>query len=99
MRIVRRAVATLCALLGAQGASMAQAAPKVTMAVVGGRIIDGYGGPVLENGVILMGTRPWYRWQNQGAMALAFNAIANWNALNGATTPVTSTRPTTRGSH
>jgi hypothetical protein len=34
--------------------------------------------------VILMGTRPWYRWQNQGAMAMAFNAIANWNVLGGA---------------
>ena len=54
MRTVRRAVATLCALLGAHSAALAQAAPKVTMAVVGGRIIDGYGGPVLENGVILI---------------------------------------------
>ena len=40
--------------------------------------------PVGAGHVILMGTRPWYRWQNQGAMALAFNAIANWNALGGA---------------
>ena len=54
MRTVRRAVATLCALFGAHSAALAQAAPKVTMAVVGGRIIDGYGGPVLENGVILI---------------------------------------------
>ncbi len=54
MRTARRAVATLCALLGAHSAALAQAAPKVTMAVVGGRIIDGYGGPVLENGVILI---------------------------------------------
>jgi hypothetical protein len=37
--------------------------------------------PVGTGHVILMGTRPWYRWQNQGAMAMAFNAIANWNAL------------------
>ena len=42
--------------------------------------------PVGAGHVILMGTRPWYRWQNQGAMALAFNAIANWNALGGAPT-------------
>ena len=54
MRIANRAVVTLCALLGAHSTLMAQAAPKVTMAVVGGRIIDGYGGPVLENGVILI---------------------------------------------
>ena len=54
MRIANGAVATLCALLGAHSTLMAQAAPKVTMAVVGGRIIDGYGGPVLENGVILI---------------------------------------------
>ncbi len=40
--------------------------------------------PVGAGHVILMGTRPWYRWQNQGSMALAFNAIANWNALGGA---------------
>ncbi|MCC6319274.1 MAG: amidohydrolase family protein [Gemmatimonadaceae bacterium] len=28
--------------------------PAATMAVVGGRIIDGYGGPVIENGVVLV---------------------------------------------
>jgi hypothetical protein len=38
--------------------------------------------PVGEGHVILMGTRPWYRWQTQGGMALAFNAIAHWNALS-----------------
>ncbi len=54
MRFARRAVATLCALLGAQGSVAAQATPRVTMAIVGGRIIDGYGGPVIENGVILI---------------------------------------------
>ena len=42
--------------------------------------------PVGAGHVILMGTRPWYRWQNQGSLALAFNAIANWNALGGAST-------------
>lgn len=30
------------------------AAPRVTLAVVGGRILDGYGGPVIENGVVLV---------------------------------------------
>jgi hypothetical protein len=39
--------------------------------------------PVGRGHVIFTGTRPWYRWQNQGAMAMAFNAIANWNALGG----------------
>jgi hypothetical protein len=39
--------------------------------------------PVGDGHVIYTGTRPWYRWQNQGAMAMAFNAIANWNALGG----------------
>ncbi len=38
--------------------------------------------PVGKGHVIFMGTRPWYRWQSQGAMAMAFNAIANWNALD-----------------
>ena len=28
--------------------------PAVTMAVVGGRVIDGFGGPVIENGVVLI---------------------------------------------
>ncbi|MEO7510216.1 MAG: amidohydrolase family protein [Gemmatimonadaceae bacterium] len=32
----------------------AQDSPRATLAVVGGRIIDGYGGPVIENGVILI---------------------------------------------
>jgi hypothetical protein len=52
--------------------------------------------PVGSGHVILMGTRPWYRWQNQGAMAMAFNAIANWNTLGGAT--VTPPAARTRGS-
>lgn len=54
--------------------------------------------PVGTGHVILMGTRPWYRWQNQGSMALAFNAIANWNALGGSTTAATAARPAVRGS-
>ena len=53
--------------------------------------------PVGNGHVILMGTRPWYRWQNQGAMALAFNAIANWNALGAQSTPVTATSSAARG--
>jgi hypothetical protein len=54
--------------------------------------------PVGAGHVILMGTRPWYRWQNQGAMALAFNAIANWNALGARTAALSAARPAVRGS-
>ncbi|MBC7897498.1 MAG: amidohydrolase family protein [Cytophagaceae bacterium] len=43
----------LCALSSAARAQV-PARPAVTMAIVGGRIIDGYGGPVIENGVILV---------------------------------------------
>lgn len=32
----------------------AQGAARPTLAIVGGRIIDGYGGPVIENGVVLV---------------------------------------------
>ncbi len=53
--------------------------------------------PVGNGHVILMGTRPWYRWQNQGAMALAFNAIANWNALSAAPATTSAARSGTRG--
>ena len=53
--------------------------------------------PLGAGHVILMGTRPWYRWQNQGSMALAFNAIANWNVLGGAGAPATAARAGTRG--
>src|SRR5687767_206061 len=31
--------------------------------------------------VVLFGTRPFWRWQTQGAFAMAINAMANWNAL------------------
>ena len=58
MNMVRRVgptlFALLCAVPGASTALVAQAAPRVTMAVVGGRIIDGYSGPVIENGVLLI---------------------------------------------
>jgi hypothetical protein len=53
--------------------------------------------PVGNGHVILMGTRPWYRWQNQGSMALAFNAIANWNALSMPATTQLTARPPQRG--
>ncbi len=51
-RAVRRAMPPVLALLLA--APIAAQTAKPTMAVVGGRIIDGYGGPVIENGVILI---------------------------------------------
>jgi imidazolonepropionase-like amidohydrolase len=44
----------VCALVSVHASAAAQPSPRVTMAVVGGRIIDGYGGPVIENGVILV---------------------------------------------
>lgn len=54
--------------------------------------------PVGAGHVILMGTRPWYRWQNQGSMAMAFNAIANWNSLSPIPAATTAARVGTRGS-
>ncbi len=39
---------TLAAVASAQGD------PRPTLAIVGGRVIDGYGGPVIENGVVLV---------------------------------------------
>ncbi|MCC6928497.1 MAG: amidohydrolase family protein [Gemmatimonadaceae bacterium] len=50
------AVAALAALAVIPGwrVAAAQGAPRPTLAIVGGRIIDGYGGPVIENGVILV---------------------------------------------
>jgi imidazolonepropionase-like amidohydrolase len=54
MRTRGRMITAVCAVAMAHATLAAQAAPRVTMAVVGGRIIDGYGGPVIENGVILV---------------------------------------------
>ncbi len=50
----RRATIAILTLLGASTVGVAQSPPRVTMAIVGGRIIDGYGGPVIENGVVLV---------------------------------------------
>lgn len=45
----------LASLLAAPAIDLdAQPAPRPTLAVVGGRVIDGYGGPVIENGVVLV---------------------------------------------
>ena len=54
MRPIGCMITVVCAVALARTTLAAQAAPRVTMAVVGGRIIDGYGGPVIENGVILV---------------------------------------------
>lgn len=45
---------TSFAPLAAQSRLGAQASSPPTLAIVGGRIIDGYGGPVIENGVVLI---------------------------------------------
>lgn len=44
----------LAALLAVPALARAQAAPRPTLAIVGGRVIDGYGGPVIEDGVVLV---------------------------------------------
>jgi len=43
--------------------------------------------PVGKGHVVLFSTRPFWRWQTQGAFALAINAIANWNALDAGQSP------------
>ncbi len=43
--------------------------------------------PVGNGHVVLFATRPFWRWQTQGAWAMAFNAMVHWNALAGAGTP------------
>ena len=52
---MRRSIAVAILSFACASRSPAQArTPAVTLAVVGGRIIDGYGGPVMENGVVLV---------------------------------------------
>ncbi|MCC7053420.1 MAG: amidohydrolase family protein [Gemmatimonadaceae bacterium] len=75
MHTARRAVALLlCALAGVRATAGAQAPPRVTMAVVGGRIIDGYGGPVIENGVILVAGDRIVRVGREGEVAVPAGA-------------------------
>src|SRR5512134_2564205 len=45
---------TAAALMGVTPVSASAQQPGATLAIVGGRIIDGYGGPVIENGVVLV---------------------------------------------
>ncbi len=54
MASTRHALVAVWALLAAPSLIAAQPAPRATLAIVGGRIIDGYGGPVIENGVVLV---------------------------------------------
>jgi imidazolonepropionase-like amidohydrolase len=54
LRAPMRGLCLGLALLAVPLLASAQSSARVTMAVVGGRIIDGYGGPVIENGVILV---------------------------------------------
>ena len=54
MRRMCRVYVAMCAVMLTAVVTEAQGVPPITMAVVGGRIIDGYGGPVIENGVILV---------------------------------------------
>lgn len=54
LRLRHALVAALVALPLLPGGAPAQAAPRPTLAIVGGRVIDGYGGPVIENGVVLV---------------------------------------------
>ena len=55
--------------------------------------------PIGSGHVLLFTTRPFWRWQTQGAFALALNAIANWNALDPARPPsgASTSRPVAAG--
>jgi Zinc carboxypeptidase len=46
--------------------------------------------PLGKGHVVLFAIRPTWRWETQGTFGLVINALANWNALDGAT--LTSTR-------
>ena len=50
---MRRTLAAL-SLLATLPLTAAAQSPAITLAVVGGRVIDGYGGPPIENGVVLV---------------------------------------------
>ncbi len=53
-RALRALLPALPALLAPTLGLHAQGPARPTLAVVGGRVIDGYGGPVIENGVVLI---------------------------------------------
>jgi hypothetical protein len=44
--------------------------------------------PLGKGHIVYFAIRPFWRWQTQGSFALAFNAIANWNALESASSAV-----------
>lgn len=52
--------------------------------------------PVGQGHVVLFATRPFWRWQTQGAWAMAFNAVVHWNALAAGATPTGGARGTRR---
>ena len=56
--------------------------------------------PVGNGHVVMFSTRPFWRWQTQGAFALAINAIANWNSLDAGSPAAAGAprRPVTAGS-
>src|SRR5690349_15882147 len=49
-----RLLATLALCLTSVAAAAQQPAPQPTLALVGGRVIDGYGAPPIEDGVVLI---------------------------------------------
>ncbi|MBX9928850.1 MAG: hypothetical protein K2X99_08050 [Gemmatimonadaceae bacterium] len=53
--------------------------------------------PVGKGHIVLFATRPFWRWQTQGAFAMALNAMVHWNALSGVpVAPMAPARATTR---
>jgi hypothetical protein len=66
--------------------------------LVGGEEIAGRAAlvdaPVGRGHVLLFGTRPFWRWETQGAFALAVNAMAHWNRLDVAAPPAVADRAT-----
>ncbi|HZF67797.1 MAG TPA: M14 family zinc carboxypeptidase [Gemmatirosa sp.] len=50
--------------------------------------------PLGRGHVLLFGTRPFWRWETQGAFALAVNAMAHWNRLDVAAPPPVADRAT-----
>ena len=69
---IRRCFALLSALLLPLMA--AAQSPAVTLAIVGGRVLDGYGGPVLENAVVLVAGERIVRVGRVGELAVPAGA-------------------------
>ena len=69
MRLHPLLAASLLPALAATGTAQGRA-QAVTMAVVGGRVIDGYGGPPIENGVVLIAGERIAAVGRQGELAV-----------------------------